>query len=159
MIGHKIGYGILILVSGVGCSEPDNYDDCVLKHLKPGMDRAAVLAVKQACREKFPIETDKRMQDLTLVQLMKLTGRARISVVYSDHYLGSIYNGNDDIVVTEIRVNVTATINGVQVARLYRSEVYIPPRKKADFGFDIIRGDEGSSYGWSIESARGKRIE
>lgn len=45
-----------IVIPIVGCSqEPDNYEDCVLQHVKDsGESRAAVVTVRQMCREKFP---------------------------------------------------------------------------------------------------------
>jgi PBP1b-binding outer membrane lipoprotein LpoB len=44
--------GITILSS---CSkEPDNYDDCILKHIKSGQTKDAVWAIEEACQNKFP---------------------------------------------------------------------------------------------------------
>lgn len=148
----------------LGCtSEPQNYDDCILKHVKSGMDRSAVLVVMQSCREKFPAgsSTDNSAasaeRDLTPVELVGLTGRAGLS--YGNYYSGSIYNGNTGIEVTELEITVTTTIDGEEVTRAYRDRVSIPPQSTADFGFDIIVGDVDASYGWSISGAKGKPTE
>lgn len=47
----------LFMVVGlvVSCSEePEDYEDCILRHVKSGMTKGAVAAVASACREKFP---------------------------------------------------------------------------------------------------------
>ena len=47
---------IVLFALGVSAcsSEPNDYDDCILKYVKPGMDRAAVGVVMGSCEEKFP---------------------------------------------------------------------------------------------------------
>ena len=36
-----------------------NYDDCVLDNMKEGMSAAGVFAVKQSCRNKYPMTNDE----------------------------------------------------------------------------------------------------
>jgi hypothetical protein len=44
--------GIVILSS---CSkEPDNFNDCILKHIKGSQTEDAVFLIEQACETKFP---------------------------------------------------------------------------------------------------------
>ena len=44
--------GLVILSS---CSkEPDNFNDCILKHIKGSQTEDAVFLIENACRKKFP---------------------------------------------------------------------------------------------------------
>jgi hypothetical protein len=148
----------------LSCSgAPKNYDDCILKHVKAGMDQAAVLVVTRSCREKFPVDgsagTSAAPAERTLsaLELHQLTGRAGLS--FGNRYSGNIYNGNTEVTVTELEVAITTTVSGEKVSRIYRNRVSIPPRSAADFGFDIIVGDKDASYSWSISGAKGRPAE
>ena len=44
--------GVVIFLSS--CSKPDNYDDCILEHLKANQTKDAVWAIEEACQNKFP---------------------------------------------------------------------------------------------------------
>jgi hypothetical protein len=55
----KICISIAILITGViilsSCSkEPDNFDDCILEHIKSGQSDKAVSYIRRACKSKFP---------------------------------------------------------------------------------------------------------
>ena len=104
--------------------------------------------------QKEPEESANRERDFTSMELAKLEGRAGLS--FGNYFSGSVYNGNYDITVTELRVNVTTTVGGQKVSRSYRDEVTIAPQKTTDFGVSIIVGDKGASYQWHIEAARGR---
>lgn len=48
---------IMMLIASpvqAGWFGPDNYDDCILDNVKPDMTKYAVIAVRNACRGKFP---------------------------------------------------------------------------------------------------------
>jgi hypothetical protein len=44
--------GVVIFLSS--CSKPDNYDDCILEHIKANQTKDAVWAIEEACQNKFP---------------------------------------------------------------------------------------------------------
>ncbi len=149
--------GIAALCSG--CNEPQNYDDCILEYVKAGMTERAVMVVRDACREKFPeeLEPDPTERDLTVFELLNLTGRAGLSL--GKTYSGTAYNGNREVVVTELQVTVTTTTGGSEVPRTYVDSVYVQPQSAGDFSFDIIIGDTGASYEWIISGAKGHSIQ
>ncbi len=144
-----------------GCGEaPSDYNDCILKHVKPGLDQTAVLVVTQSCRAKFPVDGSSESgsavdRDLTALELSALSGRARD---YGDQYSGTIYNGNANVMITEIEITVATTIDKVEVSRPYRTPLSIPPQSAKSFGFHLIPGDTGASYAWSITGARGRPV-
>lgn len=143
------------LRSGIGIAA--NFDDCILQYVKSGMDSSAVASVTRSCRAKFPAPApgvDVARRQLTSEELAAVTGRAGLS--YGDRYAGNIYNGNAGMILTEVAINVATTISGREVARAYRSDVWIPTNTTGSFSFDIIAGDKDAQYTWSMSSARGK---
>lgn len=126
-----------------------NFDDCILESMKGATsDRAAAL-IARSCRKKFP------SAELSYTQLQNLTGRAGKSS-YDNTFSGSLYNGNTDIVVTEVTIGVTTTISGKEVTRDYTTTfLTIQPQSTGQFFIKIIAGDEGADYSWSIRGARG----
>ena len=55
----KTYLAIAFLIAGItilsSCSkEPDNYDDCILEHIKSGQSDSAVFHIRKACKSKFP---------------------------------------------------------------------------------------------------------
>lgn len=44
---------LAILSLGSCSNEPKNYDDCILKYLKPGMTNDVAAEVMKACQRKF----------------------------------------------------------------------------------------------------------
>jgi len=146
-----------------GCNQkPKSYNDCILKYLKKGMNKTATAAVINACREKFPKknssssnnEYKSSLVNLTQQQLSKLDGRAGLS--YGNTYGGKIYNGNDNITITKLEIQVTTTIGGKKSSKLYTTDTFIEPKKTESFYVDIITGDKGSDYSWNIAGAKGK---
>lgn len=151
---------ILFCFALISCEqEPQNYDDCILKYLKADMNQRAVNAVIYSCRNKFAEseESDNTNQvefQLNQGQLAKLTGRAGLG--YGKYYSGTIYNGNDNIVLNEVEISITITNGNDVVTRKYVDDVSIEPNSTGDFGFDIIVGEEGSNYSWAITGAIGR---
>ncbi len=143
--------GCAVLSTAACGSEPRNYDDCVLKYVKSGMDRAAVAVLMQSCREKFPVRSDTRR--LSPDELVRLDGRAGLS--YGTHYEGTLYNGNVDVTVSKLQVTITTKVGGASTSKLYTTAVNIPPQSAGTFAFDIVIGDQGADYSWSIASAEG----
>ncbi len=147
-----------VLFLGACSRGPTTYDDCILQYVKAGMDSAAVASVMRSCRAKFPDgqpAVDRAPERaLALPELRQLTGRAGLS--YGSYYFGSLYNGNEGLVVTRVEIEVTTTVSKEVQARTYRANVSIGPQSAGDFGFDIIVGDRGADYTWSIVRAWGR---
>jgi hypothetical protein len=83
----------------------------------------------------------------------QLNGRAGLE--YGDRFGGTIYNGNADVTVTQLRIKVTTKIDRQDVSRIYVDDVIIPPHSAKAFGFDIVVGDKGAEYSWDTDGARG----
>lgn len=150
------------LLVAAGCdqlAQPQNVDDCVLKHMGGvGSDRAAEF-IRHSCRENFPDTgtgdgTEPTDSLLTDAELSKLTGRFG---VFGGQYGGTIHNGNADVTVTSMTFTVTATRGENAESREYKDEVTIPPLTARDFSVNIVPGDEGTEYSWDLASARGTR--
>jgi hypothetical protein len=148
-----------IFVATLGCNKPRSYDDCILENVKENMNKRAVNAVVKSCRKKFPKDeegtgTKVSSRNLNSYELEKLTGRAGYSYGFLD---GSLYNGNEGIVVTEVEINVTTTSEDEEVTRSYSvDDLHIEPKSTSSFIFSIISGDQGADYSWYIVSAKGR---
>lgn len=94
-------------------------------------------------------------QPLNYTQISQLTGKAGLSFM-PDYYTGDLYNGNNDITVTELTIKLTTTVAGSKKSRTYVTEVNIPPMTTRSFGFTILTGDKNADYSWSIIEAKGK---
>lgn len=141
-----------------GCSNvfgPQNYDNCILENMRGVTSDLAAVSIRNSCREKFPAgsETQAKSKDLSPSEAASITGRAGLS--FSNRFSGSAYNGNKDITITQLSVNVDTKIGGNAVSRVYVAEVTIPPLSARDFGFDIVVGDRDAEYSWSIQGAKG----
>ena len=139
------------------CSrEPRSYDDCILDHMKPGVDEAAAGLVMVSCRKKFPLVTiPDRM--LSTVELSNLTGKAGTS---DDGmwFSGKIYNGNEHVAVTELQLTLKASTIQNADARDYKTSVFISPQQASDFSISIIPSGQGAKYTWSLKSANGHSV-
>jgi hypothetical protein len=151
---------LALLIFGLGCKQPTNYDECVLKNVKEDMNEMAVRAVIKSCANKFPDDDEEEVttgpseRNLTPSELSNLTGRAGLR--YGSTYGGSNYNGNPGLIVTDIEIAISTTSDGEEVTRVYNDDVYILPNTTGDFRFDIIVGDQNADYSWSIRSATGQ---
>jgi hypothetical protein len=133
-----------------------SFQECVLNHVKNSPEDSASLIYKM-CEEKYDRKSKKQATfDLNPFQLTQVTGRAGLLYQGSDRFRGNLYNGNEAITIAEIEIAVTAkTKKSEGVTREYKTFVNIPPKTANDFGFNIIVGDLGSEYSWSLVSARG----
>jgi len=131
------------------------YDECILERLPSTNNTTAAAAIVSACRSKFPDPGPHNgfPSSLHTAQLAKITGRA--GVLSGTSYGGNLYNGNNDIVVTDLDVAVSAIHNRDTTTHLYRIELHLPPLAVRDFRFDIVRGEPGANYHWAIVAARG----
>jgi hypothetical protein len=83
-----------------------------------------------------------------------LSGRGGLS--HGNYYWVDLYNGNDDIVVTQIELVIVTTISKLRDERSYRTDVFVDPKSTEGFGFDIVIGDQGAQYEWRIKQAWGR---
>jgi len=148
--GLEFWFAVPLAILGACGQQGSKYDDCILEHVTPGMDKAAVAAVMKACRSKFPSGSPRNspVRELSQEEVGLLGGRAGLS--HGNYYSVSLYNGNDDIVVTQIELTI-----GSQ-ERPYRSDVTVHPKSTKTFGFDIVPGEQGAEYRWSIKKAWGR---
>lgn len=151
---------IIIISSAIsllaGCdNSPKSYDDCILQNMSEVKSDKGALLVMRSCREKFPKGSEKiniKTRELTGKELALLDGRAGLS---GNYFRCMIYNGNNKLTLTELRVIVETTISKEQESREYANEVTIPPLSTEDVYFNIFKGDQSTDYSWSIAGARG----
>jgi hypothetical protein len=158
---RKPGLLFFVLLSLFGCEEkgPQSYDDCILENVSDGMNELAVQAVLRSCREKFPeaASSQSEKRPLTANELRNLSGRAGLE--YGSQFGGKIYNGNDKIQVTRVKIRVGTVSEGREGSRIYQDDVDIGPNSTSEFSFEIIPGDKDAEYNWWIESARGRPLK
>jgi len=131
-------------------------EECVLNHSKYLSSDSAPL-IYEMCEEKHAKNPQKlNYFDLNQFQLMELTGRAGPTYSGSDVYGINVYNGNKDITISEITVLVTTLSKKREpVSREYKTNVSIASQSTKGFTFRFVVGDAGSTYSWSIASAKG----
>jgi len=91
--------------------------------------------------------------NLSQDEIAQISGRA--GLLYGNRYSGNLYNGNSDVTLKQVTIDISTSINGIKRTRTYSIDVNIPPLKTKDFGIDIVVGDAGAEYQWSINSAIG----
>ena len=148
---------LAILLPGVaGGAASSNYDECILESMKGVKSDLAAKSIIMSCRNKFSDKRQKDFRTLSDKEMSQLTGRAGFrELPYSGSFSGRIYNGNSDITVSEITIQITTKISGKKVTRLYRNDVTIEPQTTEFFMFEALRGDKDADYSWGINSAKG----
>lgn len=124
-----------------GGATPSDYDECILESMKGVKSDLAARSIIRSCRKKFsdiPKEESKS-RVLSSKEMSQLTGRARIEMTY---FSGNIYNGNTNITISEITIQIITTIGGKEVARLYRDNVTIEPQTTGYIRFGVLEGDK-----------------
>lgn len=141
--------------ASAGWFGPSNYDECILESMKGVTSDVAARLVARSCREKFPDKpiAQKKSRNLSANEIGQVTGRAGHS--YGTYFGGNLYNGNTSVTVTQVSVVVTTKVGGKEVSRTYVTDVNIAPQNTANFGFDIVVGDQGADYSWGLVEARG----
>lgn len=168
---NRIGLGIVVIASlAVGFflwTQPRDFDDCILANMHGATSDLVTAMIRQSCREKFPErKTDQpKSRALNLAEISKVTGRAGLA--YGSRYSGTLYNGNDRLTLTQVEILITTQSPASAgygkygdfipdpVSRTYAADVTIPTKTTGPFGFDIIVGDAGAKYTWSVVSAKG----
>jgi len=142
-----------------GCSESSNYDECILKHMEGVKSDHGARLISNSCYEKHNKKsTPKGVRELELEEEFKLTGRAGVSSIYN-YYKGDIYNGNESITLTEIKIKITTTSGKSETSKEYIDTVHISPLSTGEFAFTFMPGDKGSEYTWNIVSAKGYKSQ
>ena len=203
------GVGLIAALLYVYWKQPHDYDDCILKTMTGVTSREAARAIETSCRAKFPpiaaqassvrewedvpaasiassdpslapaSKTAPDTRALAPQELAKLTGRAG-KRLNSDLFSGSLYNGNDNLRISEIEIEVTTTkqtaedcppdwardpkrkpipLDCIPDSRSYVIQKTIPPKTVGNFYFNFIAGDAGASYSWQVVSAKGYKSE
>lgn len=116
---------------------------------------ALILLIVAACRSGSR-EAETRAAELLLTERLAIKGNAAQGFLITK-FSGQLYNGNSNVTVSEVQINVTTKKGSHESSREYRVPVIIPPLSAKSFSFDFIPGEYGSSYGWSITAAKGYR--
>ena len=92
--------------------------------------------------------------NLSQDEIGQISGRAGLQ--YGNRYSGNLYNGNSNVTLEQVTIDISTSFNGIKQTRTYSIDVNIPPLTTKEFGIDIVVGDAGAEYQWSIISARGR---
>ena len=92
-------------------------------------------------------------RELTESEIEWLDGRAGVS---GDYCSGTLYNGNLDLDVVELKIRVSSNVDGRTVVRIYSTDVLVKSQTAADFGFSILEGNIGTGHDCSIGGAKGR---
>lgn len=147
-----------LLLSGCGSDwfGPEDYSECVLRGIGNQTDVDAAAEVRRRCRELFPGRVkQQRSRDLPEHAIAKL--RYDAELFFNKYLNGTVYNDNDDYVVTEVLIAVEVVENGDKKAFVYNEQVLIDPNSSGDFGLEVSTSDK--IVGWHIASARGIEAE
>ena len=150
---------LAILLPGLaGGAAPSNYDECILESMKGVKSDLAAKSIIRSCRNKFSDRSkgEVKSRSLSYTEMSQLTGRASFSEFsYGGNFSGKIYNGNANVTISEITIQITTTRNGKKITRLYRDDVNVEPQTTGYFSFEALDGDKDADYSWSINSAIG----
>lgn len=150
--------GVVALMLG-GCDQvfgPKDYDDCILQNMKGVNSDLGAKQIAHSCRVKF-VDKPKAIhkeRSLKFSELVAITGRAGVGA-YDNAYSGNLYNGNADITITSLLIEVTENKSGNAISRKYLVERKIKPLTTEFFSVDIVTGSKGADYSWKIVSAKG----
>lgn len=96
-----------------------------------------------------------RIRSLSYTEMNELTGRGGPEN-YDTKFSGTIYNGNESVVVTEIEIRVTFTNDEQRVSRVYKDTTKVFPLSTSMLYFSILSPGGGFKFGgWSIDGAKG----
>lgn len=142
---------------------PQTFEDCILNHMRGVTDKRAAVEIRWACEEKFAGRDaqKKKSRDLKATELEALTGQAGLKD--TGYFSGTLYNGNDKITVTQLRVQVMPKAasappslpegsvpdgpwtefakpweKDLVAGRIYQTDVTIRPLSAGTFIFEII---------------------
>ena len=146
----------ILLPELAGAVAASSYDECMLESIKDVKgDKALALAlpsIRNLCHDK----TKLKSKALSNEEMRQLQGKAKAHYCSSWDFLGEIYNRNSNVTVSEIIFEITATIDGKKVTRLYREDVTIKPQTVAPVSFRALECDINIKItSWGLNSAKG----
>lgn len=135
--------------------QPKTFEDCILKSMPGTTSDTVALMITKSCREKFPDSppVHPNVRALNVYEKLNISGRAGLDA--GPLFGGTLYNGNDNLTITQVEVQITTTIGAKSQSRAYNAKVMIPPKSTGSFAIEIIAGDLDAKYSWGIESAKG----
>ncbi len=150
----------LLLVSPLSAAQT-TYQDCLLEASRAGAVKSKrdIGLIRESCREQFPeTATDilgEKLEQEEIDRLDMWTHRDG-----KNNIKGSIYNGNPDLVITQLTLLITPKGGGDNIKNFFDSEefeinVRVPPYKSEAFVIDVEKTDIKGEFGWTIISVRG----
>ena len=158
-IGSLIGVVVTsaVLLSYVGY-EPKNYDDCLLRNMRSVHTQLGEAQIALACRDKFSVKKKPKGRKLSPAELEMLIGSTGLGYT-PDYYSGRIYNGNYNLKITKVFIQLTINEQDHQIQRVYMDDnLSIAPLQVGNFGFPVLSGSKNAHYEWEILSAEGVTI-
>jgi hypothetical protein len=166
-LSHR--FAVLVVVAAVaaaGCGRDpvvlaDTYGDCVLQHVESGMDSGVVAVVRNACRSKFPIETEEPTD--AMVAALDEDALARLDFRRAGGnnsiLVGVLYNGNPNVTLTEVDISLATVVDGEEQSRVYRTRQMVQPYGTANVQLTILPADRGAPERASVTGAKGRAAQ
>lgn len=152
----------LVLTSSSCGTEPQSYDDCILKHLSRPVTKSATEALIEACQSKFPEKIPFRqdLQVLPETEIAKLNGQFRVGSGVST---GTLYNGTDSWTVLEMTILVWESsdtpglFDDQLFGKRYKVKLESAPLTNTSFSLQTNSFDS-TGYKWRIAEAKGVKV-
>ncbi len=100
----------------------------------------------------------QRDRNLSKEEIANIRGSAKLQ--RPADYEMRLYNGNKDIVITELIIRLTTRSGDDSESRDYDIDLHrfdhIHPMTAGSFEFEILPGDSEAEYSWEITGARGR---
>lgn len=147
---------VVLLPGLANAAASSSYDECILELIKdvkgaPALAHALPF-IENLCRSK----TGDESKALSNEEMRQLQGKAEAHYCLGRKFSGEIYNGNSNVTVSEIVFEITATVDGKKVTRLYRKNVNIKPQTVEFVYFRALECDERIKItSWGLNSAKG----
>ncbi|WP_123631185.1 hypothetical protein [Salinisphaera orenii] len=148
---------LLLIVSGCDSfSQPRNYSECILKNMNNVQSDLGASEIRSSCREKFPEGTEYLYKERALnpIEIGFISGKGGMST-YGNSFNGTLYNGNQNIVVTSVTIRLSDKEDGKETPRDYEVDVKIPPLQTASFSVDVFPSDKTGDFSWGLRAADG----
>ncbi len=151
----------LIGLPGYAQDNARTYQECLLNATSEGIisSRRDIGLVKEMCEQRFP-ETapgisGEKVEDEVLANIDIWTHRGEDNSIK-----GSIYNGNSDLVITQVTLLLTPSKSGDAVQDFFDSEEYeinrkILPFKTKTFYIPADDTEITGDFHWNLIRARG----
>jgi len=157
IVGTVLFLILAILLPGLAdAGAASNYDECMLESIKDVKGDKALALVLPSIRNLCHDKTKPKSKALSNEEMRQLQGRTQYCSSLGFDFLGEIYNGNSKVTVSEIVFEITTTIDGKKVTRLYREDVTIKPQTVAPVSFRALECNKNIKItSWGFNSAKG----